>query len=263
MSACPHQHLDDCDLYLGNCLEVLRELPEESVDLIFADPPYNLSNDGITCKAGRMVSVNKGDWDRSQGIETDFAFHKEWISACRRILKPQGTIWISGTYHSIYACGYALQVLGFHLLNDIAWFKPNASPNLSCRMFTASHETLLWARKSPKAKHCFNYDSIKNADYPGDLLKAPGKQMRSVWGIPTTPKREKMLGTHPTQKPLALLERVILSSSNEGDCVLDPFMGSGSTGVAALQNGRTFIGIERDKNFMSLAEKRLKKVILA
>ena len=249
---------ENCEIYLGDCLEILAGLPPNSVDMIFADPPYNLSNDGFTCHAGRAVSVNKGEWDRSHGIEKDFEFHKEWISACRRVLKPNGTIWISGTYHSIYACGFALQVLGYHILNDICWFKPNASPNLSCRYFTASHETLIWARKSKKAKHVFNYGTMKNGSFAGDILKAPGKQMRSVWAITTPRKEEKRYGKHPTQKPEDLLKRIILASTNEGDLVLDPFMGSGTTGVVAVRYERRFTGIEKEQQFYNIAKKRLR-----
>ncbi len=248
---------DDCDVFLGDCLNVLATLPSESVDMIFADPPYNLSNDGFTCHAGRAVSVNKGKWDRSRGIENDFEFHKRWTAACKRVLKANGTIWISGTYHSIYACGFALQVLGYHILNDICWFKPNASPNLSCRYFTASHETLIWARKSKKGKHTFNYEIMKNGSFSRDILKVPGKQMRSVWAIGTPRKEEKRYGKHPTQKPEELLERVVLASTNEGDLVLDPFMGSGTTGVVAVRHGRKFIGIEKEEEFFSTAKSRL------
>ena len=148
----PYYKNETFELYQENCIDFMDKMPEESVDLIFADPPYNLSNGGFTCHAGKRVSVNKGKWDVSKGMEEDFKFHRNWIERCKRVLKPNGTIWISGTYHSIYACGYALQLSGYHLLNDISWFKPNASPNLSGRYFTASHETLLWARKSEKAK---------------------------------------------------------------------------------------------------------------
>lgn len=252
---------DEFRLVLGDCLQALEELPPDCVDMVFADPPYNLSNDGFTCHAGKAVSVNKGEWDRSQGIEGDFGFHKSWLERCRRVLKPNGTIWVSGTYHSIYACGFALQLLGFHVLNDICWFKPNASPNLSCRYFTASHETLVWARKSKKAKHVFNYEAVKNGAFPRDVLKAPGKQMRSVWAIGTPRKAEKKYGKHPTQKPVALLERVIIASTNAGDLVLDPFMGSGTTGVAALALGRRFIGIESDKEYIDVAAKRMRDVL--
>lgn len=254
--ACATDHFQ---VVSGDCLEALAGLDKNCVDLIFADPPYNLSNDGFTCQSGRAVSVNKGAWDKSQGVELDFEFHKTWMAACKRVLKPGGSLWVSGTYHNIYACGFALQTLDFHLLNDICWYKPNASPNLSCRVFTASHETLLWARKSHKGKHTFNYEAMKLGKFPKDDLKKDGKQMRSVWMIPTTPTSEKRNGKHPTQKPLALLDRIITASSNPGDLVVDPFMGSGTTGVAAVRHGRRFIGIEQNSEFLDLAIARLKE----
>ena len=164
---------DKVTLFEGNCLEVLPTLPERSVDMIFADPPYNLSNGGITCHAGRMVSVNKGKWDKSNGIEQDHEFALSWLTACRRVLKDNGTIWVSGTMHNIYSVGFTLQQLGYKLLNEISWFKPNAAPNLSCRYFTHSHETILWAAKSEKSKHRFDYQLMKQI--------AGGKQMRSLW----------------------------------------------------------------------------------
>ena len=252
-------------LLQGDMLSVLEKITDLSIDMIFADPPYNLSNDGFTCKGGRMVSVNKGEWDRSKGPEADFEFHKAWITACHRKLRPGGTIWISGTYHSIYQCGVALQLGGWHLLNDISWFKPNASPNLSCRMFTASHETLIWARTSKKDKHVFNYKAMKHSDYhEGDVLKKEDKQMRSVWSIPLTKKSEKRFGKHPTQKPESLLERIVLSSTNEGDIVLDPFCGSGTTGAVALRYGRHFIGIDMDTDYLhGIAKPRLEAEIAA
>ncbi len=153
----PYFDGDSFTLYHNDCLSILSYLPENSIDMIFADPPYNLSNDGFTVHAGRMVSVNKGAWDKSNGFDDDYSFHYRWLEACRRVLKPHGTLWVSGTYHSIFQCVHALQSLGYHVLNDIAWFKPNASPNLSCRYFTASHETLIWARRDKDAKHTFNY----------------------------------------------------------------------------------------------------------
>ena len=238
-------------LYQGDCVEVMNSLPEKSVDMIFADPPYNLSNDGYTVHAGKRVSVNKGTWDKSAGTENDFSFHQKWIEACKRVLKDDGTIWISGTYHSIYACGYALQLQDFRMLNDIAWYKPNAAPNLGCRMFTASHETLIWASKSKKSKHTFNYSAMREGNFPGDMIKNPGKQMRSVWSIITPSKSEKLYGKHPTQKPLKLLDRIVLSSTNPGDVVLDPFCGSSTTGVAAILNNRKFIGIDLDDKFLT------------
>lgn len=248
-------------LYHGDCLKILPTLPDASVDLIFADPPYLLSNDGFTCHSGKQVSVNKGGWDKSQGIEKDFEFHSRWINECSRVLKTNGSLWVSGTYHSIFACGFALQKQGWHIINDISWFKPNASPNLSCRMFTASHENLIWARKSKKGKHTFNYRVACDFDWGGDQLKKDGKQMRSVWSIPTSKPSEKKYGKHPTQKSLKLLERIILTSSNERDVVLDPFCGSATTGVAALTHKRTFIGIDIEKSYLdNIALPRLKEI---
>jgi len=245
-------------IYNNDCLDILKSLPENSIDMIFADPPYMLSNDGLTCQNGKMTRVNKGKWDKSKGFEEDTIFHNEWISSCRRVLKPEGTIWISGTYHSIYQCGYILQKNNFHILNDIAWFKPNASPNLSCRFFTASHETIIWARKDKKSKHTFNYDEMKNGLFPEDKLKNENSQMRSVWSITTPKKEEKEYGKHPTQKPVDLLKRIVLASTKENDIVLDPFCGSGTTGVACkyLKN-RSFIGIELDTRYCELAKNRL------
>ena len=262
-------------LYHGDCLDILNQLPDNSVDMIFADPPYNLSNGGFTVHAGKMVSVDKGLWDISKGFLDDYAFHYRWLEACKRVLKPNGTIWISGTYHSIYRCGYALEVNGYHILNDISWFKPNASPNLSGRYFTASHETLIWARKSKDAKHTFNYKLMKNGEWhQEDFMKKPGKQMRSVWAFEnnsdrfpedvwsiTTPKpSEKKYGKHPTQKPVALLERIILASTNKGDVILDPFTGSSTTGIVAAMNGRKFIGIDKEEDYLKLSIKRFENI---
>lgn len=248
-------------LYLGDSVEILNSLKSESVDMIFADPPYNLSNGGTSVHAGQRVSVNKGDWDKSVGPREDFEFHYKWIEACRRVLKPDGTIWISGTYHSIYACGYALQLQDFRLLNDIAWFKPNAAPNLGCRMFTASHETLLWASKSKKSRHTFNYEEMKYGDFSSDFIKKPGKQMRSLWSLTTPKKEEKLFGKHPTQKPEALLDRIILASTNRGDLILDPFSGSATTGVSALSLGRKYIGIDSNEEYINnLAIPRLQNI---
>jgi len=257
----PRLKTDDVALYVGDCLEVMSRFPDNYVDMIFADPPYNLSNDGVTCHAGRMVKVNKGDWDKSQGFDEDLKFHEAWISACRRILKPEGTIWISGTNHSIYQCGSLLQKLNFHILNDIAWFKPNAAPNLACTTFAHSHETLLWARKEKKARHIFNYEQMKNGSFSEDKMKVPEKQMRSVWSIPTPAPDEKIFGKHPTQKPLALLTRIVLSSSREGSLILDPFNGGGTTGIAAkMVGGRKYIGIDISAEFINLSVKRYNKI---
>lgn len=245
----PSFKTDDIALYVGDCLEIMSRFPDNYIDMIFADPPYMLSNDGFTCQNGRMVSVNKGKWDKSNGFEEDLKFHEAWIKECKRILKPEGTIWISGTYHSIYQCGFLLQKLGYHLLNDITWFKPNASPNLSCRFFTASHETILWARKDKNAKHYFNYDAMKNGFFPEDNLKKSDLQMRSVWSIPTPSQSEKEFGKHPTQKPLALLKRIILASTKPGDIIFDPFNGGGTTGIASTIIGnRKYIGCDIKNN---------------
>ncbi|OGD57046.1 DNA methylase N-4 [Candidatus Berkelbacteria bacterium RBG_13_40_8] len=252
----PYYQKPKFTLYKGDCLEVLKEILDDSVDMIFADPPYLLSNGGFTVHAGKRVSVNKGDWDISNGFKKDFDFHLNWIKACRHILKPAGTIWISGTYHSIYQCGFALQGAGFHILNDICWYKPNASPNLSGRYFTASHETLIWAKKDQKAKHTFNYDLMRKGNWNGDFLKNPGKQMRSVWAMGTPKPIEKKFGKHPTQKPEDLLKRIILASTNENDMVLDPFTGSSTTGIAAHLLGRQFIGIDIEKEYLDLSIKR-------
>lgn len=248
---------EDFALYNEDSLTVMQMLPDEYVDMIFADPPYLLSNDGFTCQNGRMVSVNKGNWDKSNGFENDLDFHNAWISECRRILKSDGTIWISGTYHSIYQCGFLLQKNRFHILNDITWFKPNASPNLSCRFFTASHETILWARKNKKGKHFFNYEEMKNGSFPEDSFKKAGLQMRSVWSIPTPTPAEKKFGKHPTQKPLALLKRIIVASTKRGDIIFDPFNGSGTTGIAAsIVGDRKYIGCEIDPKYVDLTIKR-------
>lgn len=252
----PYFKNKDFVLYHNDLFNVLEQLQNESVDMVFADPPYNLSNDGFSIHAGKMVSVNKGDWDKSKGFEKDYEFHVAWLGACRRVLKPGGTLWVSGTYHSIYQCGHAIQSLGFHILNDISWYKPNAAPNLSCRMFTASHETLLWVRKEKKAKHVYNYDDMRESEWHGDFMKAPKKQMRSVWAINTPKSWEKKFGKHPTQKPIDLLERIVRASTNEGDIVLDPFTGSSTTGLAAAKHKRKYIGIDMEKEYLELSKKR-------
>ncbi len=250
---------DSFVLFHGDSVELLSKLPESSVDMIFADPPYNLSNGGFSVHAGKRVSVDKGDWDKSRGFKDDYEFHYRWLEACKRVLKPGGTLWVSGTYHSIYQCGHAMQALGYHILNDISWYKPNASPNLSCRFFTASHETLLWARKEKKAKHTFNYKLMKEGDWHNeDFIKKENKQMRSVWSINTPKPWEKKFGKHPTQKPISLLHRVVLASTKRGDIVIDPFTGSSTTGLSAVKHGRKFIGIDTDSKYLDLSIKRYK-----
>jgi len=239
-------------LFKGDSVQILKKFPSECVDMIFADPPYKLSNGGITCHAGKMVSVNKGEWDKSEGLHKDHEFNLTWLKECKRILKPDATIFVSGTMHIIYSIGFAMQQLGFRILNDITWYKPNAAPNLSCRYFTHSHEIILWASKDKKAKHRFNYKEMKELN--------GGKQMRSLWEISTPPPREKAFGKHPTQKPLKLMRRIIEASTLEGDLVLDPFTGSSSTGVAAVELNRKFIGIDNNQEYLDLSVKRIKGV---
>jgi len=254
----PYFKTNNAVIFSGDCLEILCSIPDNSIDMIYADPPYMLSNNGFTCKNGKMANVNKGKWDKSKGFEEDIKFHDAWITACKRVLKPEGTIWISGTYHSIYQCGYLLQKNGFHVLNDIAWFKPNAPPNLSCRFFTASHETIIWARKDKKAKHTFNYKEMKNGLFPEDKLKNKNTQMRSVWSIPAPKKNEKGFGKHPTQKPLDLLLRIITASTKEGNIILDPFNGSGASAIASSMIGnRYYVGIEIDEKYCKLTKDKL------
>jgi len=254
----PYFSSENTVIFNKDCLEVLARIQENSIDMIFADPPYMLSNDGFTCQNGRMVNVNKGKWDKSKGFEEDIKFHDAWITACKRVIKPEGTIWISGTYHSIFQCGYILQKNGFHILNDIAWFKPNAPPNLSCRFFTASHETIIWACKDKKAKHIFNYEKMKNGNFPEDKIKKEKTQMRSVWSIPTTKSSEKKHGKHPTQKPIDLLLRIIMASTNEGNIILDPFNGGGTTGAASFIIGnRYYIGTEIDIKYCKITKDKI------
>lgn len=235
-------------LYGGDCLQVMPLFDEESFDLIFADPPYFLSNGGITCHAGKMVPVDKGKWDRSMGFEGNYSFTREWLSACQRLLKPNGTIWVSGTSHIIHIVGCCLDELGYKILNDITWVKPNPPPNLSCRYFTHATETIIWAARSKKSRHKFNYRLMKRVN--------GGKQMTSVWIMQAPRREEKVLGKHPTQKPLALLERIIAASTDEGDLVLDPFSGSGTTGIAALRLDRRYVGIEAEEEYIELCAER-------
>ncbi|MDY6781033.1 MAG: site-specific DNA-methyltransferase [Cyanobacteriota bacterium] len=238
-------------LYHGDSFDIMASLPAESVDCIWTDPPYNLSNDGITCVNGRMVTVNKGEWDRSQGIENDHEFNKAWLASCYRLLKPTGTIWVTGTMHVYPSVGFAMQQLGFRILNDIIWEKPAPPPNLGCRCFTHSTELILWATKARKGKerYTFNYETMK--------AENGNKQMKNVWRISVPGKKEKCYGKHPTQKPLALISRCLRASTNPGDLVFDPFAGSSTTGVAALAMSRKFIGCELDKTHIELSINRL------
>lgn len=237
----------------GDSLKMLGSLPDRSVDMVFADPPYFLSNGGTTCKSGKMVSVDKGSWDKSSGIETDHDFHLRWLGECQRVLKADGTIWVSGTQHNVYSVGFAMQQLGFKMLNDIIWHKRNPPPNLSCRYFTHATETILWAARDKASRHRFNYPDMKTAN--------GGKQMQNVWSILPPAKAEKALGRHPTQKPMALLERIVLASTLPGDLILDPFSGSGTTGVAALNLGRRYLGMELDAQYLDLTVARYQEAL--
>ncbi|MBI5189139.1 MAG: site-specific DNA-methyltransferase [Nitrospirae bacterium] len=244
-------------LFHGDCLKVLKYVhdvaPEGCVDTIFADPPYFLSNDGITCHAGKMVSVNKGKWDKSKGAYENHVFNLTWLEACQKALKPNGTIWVSGTSHIIHSVGYAMQLLGFKILNDIIWYKRNAPPNLSCRYFTHSTETVLWAAKNGKSKHYFNYPLMKEIN--------GGKQMRNVWTMGAPSRAEKTFGKHPTQKPVELLYRILQASTKQNDLVLDPFCGSSSTGVAAMMLKRKYVGIDQESDYLDISKKRISEII--
>lgn len=239
-------------LHQGDHLALLASLPDASIDCVWTDPPYFLSNGGTTCQAGRRVSVDKGGWDQSQGIAADHAFNRAWLAECHRVLKPSGSIWVSGTHHVYLSVGMALLELGFRLLNDIVWEKPNPPPNLGCRCFTHATEMVLWASKATRggsARHTFNYQDMK--------AQNGGRQMKNVWRLTAPGADEKAFGRHPTQKPQALILRCLEASTHAGEIVLDPFAGSGSTGVAALACGRHFIGSELDADYARLAARRL------
>lgn len=240
-------------LLLGDALKILPNLVEGSVDMIFADPPYFLSNNGISCQSGKQVSVNKADWDKGKTFSEKHAFNRAWIKRCYRVLSPNGTMWISGTLHNIYSIGMALEQEGFKILNNITWQKKNPPPNLACRCFTHSTETILWAKKDlKKSKHFFNYSLMKELN--------GNKQMKDVWSGVLTPQKEKEFGKHPTQKPEYLLERILLASTEEGNLVLDPFVGSGTTAVVAKRLERKFIGIDQEEQYLEIAKQRLKGV---
>ena len=237
----------DFTLAKGNCLELLPNI-NFKFDMIFADPPYFLSNGGISVQSGKQVSVDKGDWDKSQGFEKDNDFNKQWLSLCREKLTDNGTIWVSGTFHNIFSVAQSMIELGFKILNCITWQKNNPPPNLSCRFFTHSTEFILWAKKSEKSKHYFNYELMKAIN--------GGTQMRDVWTLPAIAKWEKSCGKHPTQKPLPLLARIILASTKENDWILDPFSGSGTTGIASTILGRRFLGLEQEFEFLDMSKAR-------
>ena len=240
---------DDFKLILGDSLKKLKNIESKSIDMIFADPPYFLSGDGISCSGGKMVSVNKGDWDKKISIDEKNKFNRKRIKQCYQVLKDDGTIWISGTMHNIYSIGMALEQEGFKIINNITWKKLNPPPNISCRFFVHSTETILWAKKDlKKAKHKFNYDLMRELN--------GGKQAKDVWESSLTKPSEKKCGKHPTQKPMSILEKLILSSTDEGDLILDPFNGSGTTGIVASKLNRKYIGIDIEKKYLDITIKR-------
>ncbi len=241
----------DIQLYQGDCLAIMDKLYDEKgafVDLIFCDPPYFLSNGGITCQNGKMVKVDKGDWDKSQTPELNHEFNLEWIRRCQKLLQKNGSLMVSGTFHVIYSVGFAMQQSKMKILNNLTWEKPNPPPNLSCRYFTHSTETIIWAAKNAKSKHVFNYQLMREIN--------GGKQMKDVWSMTSPKKSEKQFGKHPTQKPMSLISRLILAASKEGDTVLDAFNGSGTTGVACLEANRNYVGIELDEKYIALSNDR-------
>lgn len=237
----------DFTLLEGDCMKLLPQF-DFKFDMIFADPPYFLSNGGISVQSGKIVCVDKGEWDK-QGTDVSInEFNLRWISLCREKLKDKGTIWVSGTYHNIFSVASAMQQLGFKILNVITWAKTNPPPNISCRYFTHSTEFVIWARKNARTPHYYDYDLMK--------LINNGKQMTDVWRMPAIARWEKSCGKHPTQKPLALLTRIILASTKSNAWILDPFSGSSTTGIAASLVGRRFLGIEVEKEYLELSRKR-------
>jgi len=240
-------------IYNDDCLAFMKKLPDNSIDLIFADPPYNLSKSNFKIKFSKMasrgadLSTNKGKWDNFASQKDYERFSEKWLKECYRILKTKGSIWVAGTYHNIYLIGYLLNRLGFTVLNEILWHKTDATPNISCTRFVADHENFIWARKGNK--HTFNYDKMKKLN--------GGTQMRSIWPKGKTAGGKKI---HPTQKPEWLLERIIIATSNEGEIVFDPFMGSGTTAIVAKKLNRCFIGTEFDLSYFEIANKRLETI---
>lgn len=238
-------------LLCGDCFELLRRF-EFKFDMVFADPPYFLSNDGISVQSGKIVSVNKGDWDKGGNYGHINEFNREWLRLCREKLKDNGTIWVSGTYHNIFSVANQLTELGYKILNVVTWAKTNPPPNISCRYFTFSTEFIIWARKSFKKPHFYNYELMKRIN--------GGKQMTDVWRLPAIARWEKSCGKHPTQKPLSVLARIILASTQENAWILDPFTGSSTTGIAANLLGRRFLGIDKDPGYLEISKARKKEI---
>ena len=241
----------DFNLLHGDTFELLPRF-NFKFDMIFADPPYFLSNDGISYQAGKIVSVNKGEWDRGKTPEEMNEYNKRWISLCRQKLKENGTIWISGTYHNIFSVANSLTELGFKILNVVTWAKTNPPPNITCRYFTYSTEFIIWARKSKSVPHYYIYELMK--------LLNDDKQMTDVWRLPAITPWEKSCGKHPTQKPLALLTRIILASTKKNGWVPDPFAGSSTTGIAANLIGRRYLGIEQEIEFAEISRNRREEI---
>ncbi len=241
----------DFTLLQGDCFELLPQFSFK-FDMVFADPPYFLSNDGITVQSGKIVSVNKGEWDRGGTQKEIDDFNEHWIGLCRDKLKEDGSIWISGTYHNIFSVANSLTKLGFKILNVVTWVKTNPPPNITCRYFTYSTEFVIWARKSAKRPHHFNYELMKHLN--------DDKQMTDVWRLPAIAPWEKSCGKHPTQKPLSLLTRIILASTDKNAWVLDPFSGSSTTGIAANLIGRRFLGIEKETEFAEISKHRREEI---
>ena len=243
-------------IYNDDCFKIFPKIPSESVDLVFADPPYNMSKKrGLGWKYSKHITMQE-EWDIFS--KDDYLkFNQQWIKECLRVLKHGGSLWICGSFHNIYQVGFILQhIEDVKINNSIVWFKPNAQPNITCRMFTESTEHLIWASKNGNGKKWkFNYEATKNLIH--DDLNPKGKQTRNVWWIPLTPKSEKWAGLHPTQKPIELLRRIILSCTNEGDTVLDPFLGSGTTSAVAKMLNRNSIGIEKERKYLPIIKKRL------
>lgn len=233
-------------LYLGDCIEVMKKLERNKVDLIFADPPYFLSNDGQSIRSGKVVSVNKGDWDKKENYDNVDSFTYNWLKECYRILKYDGTIWVSGTHHNIFDIEKNMKRIGFKIINIVIWHKSDPPPLIYKNKFRFSYEFIIWAKKG--GKHYFNYD---------EMYSVNNQEMEDVWLMDAVQMSEKKHGYHPTQKPEALLDRIIKATSKEGDIVLDPFLGSGTTCYVAKKLNRKYIGIEKEKKYFNIAKDRL------
>lgn len=242
---------NDFTLIKGDCVETLSKF-KFGFDMVFADPPYFLSGGGISCQSGKVVCVDKGEWDKPLTSEGLDAFNMKWLAVCREHMKDNATIWISGTHHNIFSVQQQLIKLGFKILNVITWAKTNPPPNISCRYFTYSTEFIIWARKSSKVAHLYNYELMKQLN--------GNRQMTDVWQLPAIGKWEKSCGKHPTQKPLGLLARLIQASTMPGAWILDPFSGSATTGIAANLLGRRYLGLELEDEFLAMSKNRREEI---